>query len=472
MALFRFPRRISRTSTLLYISILFATAYLIHEFADSITLPTHWKEDYSHWKDEVTQWAEKQTHHQPKPPTKIFHVPSSPSSDDEKRNAVIEAFKHAWRAYERDAMGSDEYHPISHSGSNISSNGGIGYTVVDALDTMYIMGLQDDYTRARKWVKDKLSFDREGTFSTFETTIRVLGGLLSAYHLTSDSLYLDKAVDLGDRLMAAFDTRSGLPLPSVNFAKKKGVADIYALDRLSTAEAATLQLEFRYLAELTGHEAYWFKAEAVMYIIHNVLKGSEYDNLVPIHMSLDKGDFVLSEIRLGSRGDSYYEYLLKQYLQTSQHEAIYRQMYEESMQGVHNKLVQKSYRHNLTYIAELIRGHQRQWVVSPKQDHLVCFLAGSLMLGATTTGAVSSTVSIPPQMSELTEIGQRDWNTGVELLETCMETHRTETGLSPEIAMFKVDDTTLGKGDSNEDWYIKNSKKGGPRSYDARYMLR
>ncbi len=72
---------------------------------------------------------------------------------------------------ERDAMGSDEYHPISHSGSNISSNGGIGYTVVDALDTMYIMGLQDDYTRARKWVKDKLSFDREGTFSTFEVSL-------------------------------------------------------------------------------------------------------------------------------------------------------------------------------------------------------------------------------------------------------------------------------------------------------------
>jgi mannosyl-oligosaccharide alpha-1,2-mannosidase len=38
--------------------------------------------------------------------------------------------------------------------------------------------------------------------SLFETTIRVLGGLLSAYALTGDRLLLDKATDIGDRLHA------------------------------------------------------------------------------------------------------------------------------------------------------------------------------------------------------------------------------------------------------------------------------
>lgn len=71
---------------------------------------------------------------------------------------------------ERDAMGSDEYHPISRRGSNISTSGGIGYTVVDALDTMYIMGLQSEYLRARHWIKTRLSFDRNGHFSVFEVS--------------------------------------------------------------------------------------------------------------------------------------------------------------------------------------------------------------------------------------------------------------------------------------------------------------
>ncbi len=65
-------------------------------------------------------------------------------------------------------MGSDEYHPLTHKGSNFSVNGGIGYTVVDSIDTMHIMGLNDEYARARRWVEQNLSFDKEGSFSTFE----------------------------------------------------------------------------------------------------------------------------------------------------------------------------------------------------------------------------------------------------------------------------------------------------------------
>lgn len=68
-------------------------------------------------------------------------------------------------------MGADEYHPISHQGSNLSSTGGIGYTVVDAIDTIFLMGLDAEYSRARFWVKRKLRFDREGTFNTFEVPV-------------------------------------------------------------------------------------------------------------------------------------------------------------------------------------------------------------------------------------------------------------------------------------------------------------
>jgi mannosyl-oligosaccharide alpha-1,2-mannosidase len=80
-------------------------------------------------------------------------------------------------------MGADEYHPISHSGSNLSWAGGIGYTIVDALDTMWLMKLEDEYARAHSWVKTELSFDKSGSFSTFEVEIHPHSphGLISFY---------------------------------------------------------------------------------------------------------------------------------------------------------------------------------------------------------------------------------------------------------------------------------------------------
>lgn len=65
-------------------------------------------------------------------------------------------------------MGADEYHPIGHLGSNLTAAGGIGYTVVDSIDTMIIMGLDEEYQRARSWVQNKLDFDKDADFNTFE----------------------------------------------------------------------------------------------------------------------------------------------------------------------------------------------------------------------------------------------------------------------------------------------------------------
>ncbi|KAJ7726561.1 glycoside hydrolase family 47 protein [Mycena maculata] len=400
------------------------------------------------------------------------------SADVPKRDAIVAAFQHAWSAYERDAMGADEYHPISHRGTNLSHTGGIGYTIVDAIDTMLLMGLHDEYTRAAAWVRTSLTFDRDGRsrcFNTFETTIRVLGGLLSAYHFSSDPMYLTHAVDLADRILPVFDTPSGLPLTSVNLATRRGIADAL----VSTAEATTLQLEFRDLARLTGNATYWHKVEKVMEVVERARLPS---NLAPISMNADDGSFARSEIRLGSRGDSYYEYLLKQYLQTDRTEPVYLKMYEDAMAGIHTHLVQTTPTQKLAYIAELMPGGgdwRTSWTLHHKQDHLVCFLAGSLMLGATTAGARGGAgrisippkerhVSVPPKAGELTDRGQRDWDVGVRLVEGCMETHRTATGLSPEIAQFRSQENT----GEERDWFIKGWRQGGPPPYDARYMLR
>ncbi len=92
----------------------------------------------------------------------------------------------------------------------------------------------------------------------------MLGGLLSAYHLSGgDKLYLTRARDLADRMLPVFDTPSGLPFPMVNLQKRQGIQDQNNRGLVSTAEVSTIQLEFRYLSELTDDDIYWKKAERV-----------------------------------------------------------------------------------------------------------------------------------------------------------------------------------------------------------------
>lgn len=92
----------------------------------------------------------------------------------------------------------------------------------------------------------------------------MLGGLLSAHHLSGgDSLYLTRARDLANRMLPVFETPSGLPLSMVNLQNRQGVSDKDNPGLVSTAEVSTIQLEFRYLSELTDEDTYWRKAEQV-----------------------------------------------------------------------------------------------------------------------------------------------------------------------------------------------------------------
>ncbi|KAF8527437.1 glycoside hydrolase family 47 protein [Hysterangium stoloniferum] len=412
-------------------------------------------------KQLVEPWYEFEADQTQRPPSRDVEI----LEDTPRRDAIIAAFK---LRLERDAFGSDEYHPIEQSGTNLSEAGGIGYTVVDAIDTMVLMGLQEEELRAREWVEKHMDLDRDGNFNMFETTIRVLGGLLSAHHLTNAPIYLDRAVELADRLMPAFDTSSGIPWSLINLGRREGVPDEDNQGLSSTAEAATLQLEFKYLSYLTDNDSYWRAAEKVMDVIkqNRVAPG-----LAPILISPAQGQFVTSAIRLGSRGDSYYEYLLKQHLQTDRKEPVYREMYDDAMEAISSHLLKRSMYSNLLYTSELIPERTAtgslSWRLVPKQDHLVCFLGGSLMLGAT-DGAHTS---IPPKSHELSPSQLRDWNNGVELIKTCMATHDTKTRLSPEIVHFRLpSDPASISSLVQSDWYIKGLQ--GVVSYDARYILR
>ena len=197
---------------------------------------------------------------------------------------------------------------------------GMGWIIVDALDTLMIMNLTTRLSHAREWISTSLDYEQDHNVNTFETTIRMLGGLLSAHYLSTEfpnlaplaeddqgmpgeDLYLEKAADLADRLSGAFDSSSGIPYASVNLKEVKGVPSHADGGASSTAEAASLQLELKYLTMLTGETTYWERAERVIQVIDD--NGME-DGLLPIFIYPSDGEFRGNNIRLGSRGDSYY----------------------------------------------------------------------------------------------------------------------------------------------------------------------
>lgn len=363
--------------------------------------------------------------------------------------------------------GYDEYHPVSHTGKHMTPKG-MGWIIIDALDTMMVMNLTTELTHARQWIHSNLTYDQDHDVNTFETTIRMLGGLLSAHYLStafpgvyapvddglSDDMYVEKAADLADRLLAAYQTRSGVPLASVNLHTYQGIPSHADGGASSTAEATTVQLEMKYLAKLTGEAHYWEHAENVMKVISD---NEAEDGLVPIFVYADQGIFRGSNIRLGSRGDSYYEYLIKQYLQTSMQEPIYQGLWNESLAGVKKHLITYSYPDNYTVLAERPAG--LGGAISAKMDHLVCFMPGTIAL-ATTGGATVKEARARPGWGPQQE---EDLILAEELMRTCMGMYAvTPTGLAPEIAHFAIHDPPL----MYNDFKTTAARPRGPQSFE------
>uniref|UniRef100_UPI00398EBCF9 endoplasmic reticulum mannosyl-oligosaccharide 1,2-alpha-mannosidase-like isoform X2 n=1 Tax=Pristiophorus japonicus TaxID=55135 RepID=UPI00398EBCF9 len=334
-----------------------------------------------------------------------------PGALNERQKAVIDAFQHAWKGYKQYAWGHDELKPISKTYSEWF---GLGLTLVDALDTMWILGQKEEFEEAKKWVINELNLGKNVDVNLFETTIRILGGLLSVYNLTGDQVFLDKANELGNRLMPAFNTPSKIPYSDVNIGRGTAHPPRWTSDS-TVAEVTSIQLEFRELSRLTKEEKYQAAVDEVMKRIHKL--GGKRDGLVPMFINTNSGQFShLGVYTLGARADSYYEYLLKQWIQGGRIEADLLEDYLQAIEGVKKNLIRKSEPSKLTFVGEL--SHNQ---FSPKMDHLVCFLPGTLALGAHH--------GLSADHMELAK----------ELIETCYQMYaQIETGLSPEIVHFNL----------------------------------
>lgn len=154
----------------------------------------------------------------PKAIPKIQHIFSDESANDrfdrlQKLNTIKVVFMTSWTGYKDHAWMEDELSPVSGSSRNPFC--GWAATLVDSLDTLWIMGLKEEFEEATNAIKNiDFTTSNRQQIPLFETVIRYLGGLISAYDLSSGTyrILLDKAVELAEVLMGAFDTPNRMPM--------------------------------------------------------------------------------------------------------------------------------------------------------------------------------------------------------------------------------------------------------------------
>ena len=237
------------------------------------------------------------------------------------------AFLHAWSGYERYAWGHDQLLPLSR-GSRDWYPASLVMTPLDAFDTMLLMGLRAEAAKAKALILDSLSFDRDFPVQAFEITIRMLGGLLSAYQLDGDRRFLALARDLGDRLLPAFRSRTGMPYRYVNLRTGAVSGPVS-----NPAEIGTQMLEFGALSKLTGDPKYYDTAKRA--VVALFARRSAL-GLVGSTIDVESGRWVDRDSHVSGGIDSYYEYLLKAWLLFG--DSTFKGMWDTSVVAVNRYL--------------------------------------------------------------------------------------------------------------------------------------
>ena len=236
-------------------------------------------------------------------------------------------FLHAWNGYKKYAWGNDDLKPLSKSFHNWYAEP-LLMTPVDALDTMYLMGMNAEADAAREYITTNLNFDKDLSVQNFEITIRLLGGLLSSYQMTGDKKLLELADDLGTRLLPVFSSPTGLPYKYVNLKTGKTRGEVS-----NPAETGTLMVEFGTLSKLTNKPVYYEKAKRALV---ETYKRRSPIGLVGTNINVETGKWTNTGSHISAEIDSYYEYLWKCWALFGDKDC--REMWGESRQAINKYL--------------------------------------------------------------------------------------------------------------------------------------
>ncbi|KXL51140.1 glycoside hydrolase family 47 protein [Acidomyces richmondensis BFW] len=339
----------------------------------------------------------------------------------QRAKEVKEAFKTAWAGYYQYAFPNDELLPVTNEYSN--SRNGWGASAADALSTAIVMGLSDVVNEILAYVPNinwSVSY-QDDPVSLFETTIRYLGGFLSAYDLLSGPLsslsssdysvqaLLDQAQNLANNLSFAFETPTGIP--SNNLILRNRSNDGSATNGLATI--GTLVLEWTRLSDLTGNDSYaQLTQKAESYLLNPQPAYNEpWPGLLGTNVDISTGLFQDASGGWNAGDDSFYEYLIKMYVYDSARFGQYRDRWVAAADSTIEYLASHpSSRPNLTYLAEF-----NNKTIIKSSGHLACFNGGNFILGG------------------LVLDEQKYIDFGLQLVAACEDTYnQTLTGIGPD----------------------------------------
>src|SRR5580704_3543353 len=256
---------------------------------------------------------------------------ASREADADMASLVREEFRHAWDGYKQYAWGHDALKPLSKSYHDWYASP-LLMSPVEGLDTMIVMGMDDEAAKTREYIAKNLSFDQDIYVKNFEITIRMLGGLLSSYQLSGDKRLLALADDLGTRLLPVFNSPTGMPYVYVNL--KTGAV---RGEGTNPAEVGTLLIEFGALSKLTGKPIYYEKAKRAVVELYN--RRSPL-GLVGSGINVKTGQWTDPTSHISGGIDSYLEYLLKAWLLFDEKDC--ERMWKSSVEAVNKHLADQA----------------------------------------------------------------------------------------------------------------------------------
>ncbi|KAJ7485373.1 seven-hairpin glycosidase [Mycena latifolia] len=343
-----------------------------------------------------------------------------PPAYGSRRDDAEKLFVTSYNAYKEFAFGHDDLSPVSESFSD--GRNGWGASIVDAMPTMVVMGLEDIFEEAVNF-SSQIDFSKSQTSDTvslFETTIRYVAGLLSSYELSGEKypILVTKAQEVADKMAFAWVGSNDIPYGFMDFS-----TNTPTISTSNIAEAGTLSLEWWALSKYTNNATYGdLTARSVKHIANLAapLPGLAAQGIDPT-----SGNFVGGYVTWGGGSDSYFEYLVKYARLTNTDDPIFMNTWATAVDSSIKTLLKNSTVGNHLYLADFDSSSRIRHVGS----HLACFHAGNWLLGG-----------------KLLE-NQTIIDIALELNEGCWNTYAsTATGIGPEAFAYVSPDGNFTGG--------------------------
>ncbi|KAJ4334438.1 hypothetical protein N0V87_006872 [Didymella glomerata] len=309
-----------------------------------------------------------------------------------QRVAVRSEFKRTWDSYRAYAWAQDELTPIT--GAGLKTFGGWGATLVDSLDTLWIMGMKEEFYEGVQAVAN-IDFGRSDmkTVSVFESTIRYLGGMLSAFDLSQESVLLEKAIQLGEMLYRAFDTENHTPTGWLDIEKAKDPEGFPFKSETSICFAClgSLTMEFTRLAQILQHQAggsqqsekFYDAVARITRLLDRTQGSTRLPGLWPTTLNARKEEFNQSRFfSLGALADSTYEYFPKMHALLGGTEEVYKKLYVDSAIKIDEhmlyrpQLQDEELGKSMLLCGDVHVSRPGEVTLDSEMQHLTCFIGG------------------------------------------------------------------------------------------------